>query len=93
MYNSYALLASYDRAHWDEMEELPQHLPEVHRKRGEQIVAEGQAITNFLQMCLRCSGYSCQRSSYQHAPRETHLAQVLLFQARRTTGSSEHALR
>ncbi|KAJ1214252.1 hypothetical protein NDU88_001877 [Pleurodeles waltl] len=44
--NSQALLAHYDRAHWDEMQDIIQHLPKEHKKRAQQVVEEGQAISN-----------------------------------------------
>ncbi|KAJ1112600.1 hypothetical protein NDU88_000862 [Pleurodeles waltl] len=44
--NSQALLARYDRAHWDEMQHIIQHLPKEHQKRAQQDVEEGQAISN-----------------------------------------------
>ncbi|KAJ1087218.1 hypothetical protein NDU88_000404 [Pleurodeles waltl] len=44
--NSQALLARYDRAHWDEMQLLIDHLPQEYQKRAQQIVEEGQTISN-----------------------------------------------
>ncbi|KAJ1081017.1 hypothetical protein NDU88_001204 [Pleurodeles waltl] len=44
--NSQALLARYDRAHWDEMQHLIQHLPKEFQKRAQQVVEEGQNISN-----------------------------------------------
>ncbi|KAJ1208994.1 hypothetical protein NDU88_004373 [Pleurodeles waltl] len=44
--NSQALLARYDRAHWDEMQHLIEHLPKEMQKRAKQVVEEGQNISN-----------------------------------------------
>ncbi|KAJ1173375.1 hypothetical protein NDU88_005211 [Pleurodeles waltl] len=44
--NSQALLARYDRAHWDEMQHFIEHLPKEFQKRAQQIVEEGQTISN-----------------------------------------------
>ncbi|KAJ1105605.1 hypothetical protein NDU88_003010 [Pleurodeles waltl] len=44
--NSQALLARYNRAHWDEMQNISQHLPKEHQKRAQHVVEEGQAISN-----------------------------------------------
>ncbi|XP_069063197.1 uncharacterized protein [Pleurodeles waltl] len=44
--NSQALLARYDRAHWDEMQQLIEHLPKEFQKRAKQVVEEGQNISN-----------------------------------------------
>ncbi|KAJ1092577.1 hypothetical protein NDU88_005687 [Pleurodeles waltl] len=44
--NSQVLLARYDRAHWDEMHDIIQHLPKEDKKRAQQMVEEGQAISN-----------------------------------------------
>ncbi|KAJ1186747.1 hypothetical protein NDU88_003528 [Pleurodeles waltl] len=44
--NSQALLARYDRAHWDEMQHLIEHLPKEFQKRAQQVVEEGQSILN-----------------------------------------------
>ncbi|KAJ1136534.1 hypothetical protein NDU88_002949 [Pleurodeles waltl] len=44
--NSQALLARYDRAHWDEMQHLIEHLPKDLQKRAKQVVEEGQNISN-----------------------------------------------
>ncbi|KAJ1185206.1 hypothetical protein NDU88_002000 [Pleurodeles waltl] len=44
--NSQALLARYDRAHWDEMQHLIEHLPKELQKRAKQVVEEGQNISN-----------------------------------------------
>ncbi|KAJ1161729.1 hypothetical protein NDU88_002210 [Pleurodeles waltl] len=44
--NSQALLARYDRAHWDEMQHLIEHLPKEFHKRAQQVVEEGQSISN-----------------------------------------------
>ncbi|KAJ1091581.1 hypothetical protein NDU88_004700 [Pleurodeles waltl] len=44
--NSQALLARYDREHWDEMQHIIQHLPKEHQKRAQQVVEEGQAVSN-----------------------------------------------
>ncbi|KAJ1093052.1 hypothetical protein NDU88_006161 [Pleurodeles waltl] len=44
--NSQALLARYDRAHWDEMQHLIEHLPKDFQKRAQQVVEGGQGISN-----------------------------------------------
>ncbi|KAJ1187330.1 hypothetical protein NDU88_004107 [Pleurodeles waltl] len=44
--NSQALLARYDRAHWDEMQDIIQHLPKEIQKHAQQVVEEGLAISN-----------------------------------------------
>ncbi|KAJ1082489.1 hypothetical protein NDU88_002654 [Pleurodeles waltl] len=44
--NSQALLARYDQAHWDEMSDIIQQLPKKYQKRAQQVVEEGQAISN-----------------------------------------------
>ncbi|KAJ1124101.1 hypothetical protein NDU88_002563 [Pleurodeles waltl] len=44
--NSQALLARYDRAHWDEMQHFIEHLPKEFQKRAQQVVEEGQSISN-----------------------------------------------
>lgn len=44
--NIQGLLERYDRAHWDEMEQLLQHLPKENTKRSHQIVKEGQLTSN-----------------------------------------------
>ncbi|KAJ1157443.1 hypothetical protein NDU88_010155 [Pleurodeles waltl] len=44
--NSQAILARYDRAHWDEMQHLIEHLPKEFQKRAQQVVEEGQSISN-----------------------------------------------
>ncbi|KAJ1147746.1 hypothetical protein NDU88_000605 [Pleurodeles waltl] len=44
--NSQVLLARYDRAHWDEMQHLIEHLPKEFQKRAHQVVEEGQSISN-----------------------------------------------
>ncbi|KAJ1169217.1 hypothetical protein NDU88_001123 [Pleurodeles waltl] len=44
--NSQALLARYDRAHWDEMQHLIEHLPKDFQNRAKQVVEEGQTISN-----------------------------------------------
>ena len=40
------LLSQYVQHHWEEKEELIKHLPEVHRKRGLELIAEGKIISN-----------------------------------------------
>lgn len=44
------LLARYDMAHWDKMEDLLQYLPEEHRKR--ELAKEGQLISNPSNRCI-----------------------------------------
>ncbi|KAJ1194439.1 hypothetical protein NDU88_003728 [Pleurodeles waltl] len=44
--NSQALLARYDRAHWDEMQHLIEHLPKELQKQAKQVVEEGQNVSN-----------------------------------------------
>ncbi|KAJ1196529.1 hypothetical protein NDU88_000399 [Pleurodeles waltl] len=44
--NSQALLARYDTAHWDEMQHFIEHLPQEFQKRAQQVVEEGQSISN-----------------------------------------------
>ncbi|KAJ1079866.1 hypothetical protein NDU88_000098 [Pleurodeles waltl] len=44
--NSQALLARYDRAHWDEMQHFIEHLPKEFQKRAQQVVEEGPRISN-----------------------------------------------
>ncbi|KAJ1157445.1 hypothetical protein NDU88_010157 [Pleurodeles waltl] len=43
--NSQAL-SRYDRAHWDEMQHFIEHLPKEFQKRAQQVVEEGQSISN-----------------------------------------------
>lgn len=50
--NTQALLARYDRAHYDELESLMQHLPEEHRTRANDLIQEGKLITN---TSIRCT--------------------------------------
>ena len=45
------LLSRYNRATWDEMQDLLQHLPEEYKKRGENVVNEGRYISNATIKC------------------------------------------
>lgn len=50
-----ALLARYDRAHYDELEELMQHLPDEYKTKANDLIQEGKLITN---TCTRCGRHS-----------------------------------
>ncbi|XP_078502898.1 uncharacterized protein LOC144761339 [Lissotriton helveticus] len=44
--NTQALLARYDRAHYDTLETLLQHLPDQYKEAGEMLIQEGKLISN-----------------------------------------------
>ncbi|XP_078502407.1 uncharacterized protein LOC144756448 [Lissotriton helveticus] len=44
--NTQALLARYDRAHYDTLEQLLQHLPEAYKEGAEMLIQEGKLISN-----------------------------------------------
>ncbi|XP_078526618.1 uncharacterized protein LOC144799223 [Lissotriton helveticus] len=44
--NTQALLARYDRAHYDELESLMRHLPDKYKDRANELIQEGKNITN-----------------------------------------------
>lgn len=50
--NTQALLGRYDHAHWDEMEQFIQFLPQEHKAKAQDLVREGQLISNNQ---IRCS--------------------------------------
>lgn len=50
--NTQALLARYDRAHYDELEALLQHLPGQYKTKANDLIQEGKLITN---TSIRCA--------------------------------------
>ncbi|XP_078533227.1 uncharacterized protein LOC144819101 [Lissotriton helveticus] len=50
--NTQALLARYDRAHYDELELLLRHLPDKYKDRAHKLIQEGKNITN---TSIRCA--------------------------------------
>lgn len=44
--NAHALLARYDRAHYDELEKLMQHLPDEYKAKANDLIQEGKLISN-----------------------------------------------
>ncbi|XP_078540262.1 uncharacterized protein LOC144825334 [Lissotriton helveticus] len=44
--NTQALLARYDRAHYDTLEQLLQHLPDTYKEGAEMLIQEGKLISN-----------------------------------------------
>lgn len=44
--NTQALLARYDRAHYDELDKLIQHLPDQYKEKAQDLIQEGKIITN-----------------------------------------------
>lgn len=50
--NTQTLLARYDRAYYDELQSLVQYLPQKHQDRANQLIQEGQLITN---TSIRCA--------------------------------------
>ncbi|XP_078541450.1 uncharacterized protein LOC144826855 [Lissotriton helveticus] len=60
--NTQALLARYDRAHYDELEKLITHLPKEHQKRADQLIQEGKIITNTSIKCALDAADTAARS-------------------------------
>ncbi|XP_078502429.1 uncharacterized protein LOC144756499 [Lissotriton helveticus] len=60
--NTQALLARYDRAHYDELEKLITHLPKEHQKRADQQIQEGKIITNTSIKCALDAADTAARS-------------------------------
>ncbi|XP_078540274.1 uncharacterized protein LOC144825362 [Lissotriton helveticus] len=60
--NTQALLARYDRAHYDELEKLITHLPKEHQKRAYQLIQEGKIITNTSIKCALDAAETAARS-------------------------------
>ncbi|XP_078535634.1 uncharacterized protein LOC144822021 [Lissotriton helveticus] len=50
--NTQALLARYNRAHYDELESLMRHLPDKYKDRANKLIQEGKNITN---TSIRCA--------------------------------------
>lgn len=50
--NTQALLARYDKVHWDEMEKLLQFLSDEHKSKAQDLVHEGKLISN---NSIRCA--------------------------------------
>ncbi|XP_078540004.1 uncharacterized protein LOC144824913 [Lissotriton helveticus] len=50
--NTQALLARYDRVHYDELEDIMQHLPDQFKDRDSELIQEGKIITN---TSIRCA--------------------------------------
>lgn len=44
--NTQALIARYDRAHYDQLEKLMQHLPDKYRDQANDLIQEGKIISN-----------------------------------------------
>ncbi|XP_078506763.1 uncharacterized protein LOC144766954 [Lissotriton helveticus] len=68
--NTQALLARYDRAHYDELEKLMTHLPKDHQQRADQLIQEGKIITNTSIKCSLDAADTAARSintSIRHA--------------------------
>ncbi|XP_078540272.1 uncharacterized protein LOC144825355 [Lissotriton helveticus] len=60
--NTQALLARYDRAHYDELEKLITHLPKEHQKKADQLIQEGKIITNTSIKCALDAADTAARS-------------------------------
>ncbi|XP_078526649.1 uncharacterized protein LOC144799283 [Lissotriton helveticus] len=60
--NTQALLARYDRAHYDELEKLITHLPKEHQKIADQLIQEGKIITNTSIKCALDAADTAARS-------------------------------
>ncbi|XP_078520384.1 uncharacterized protein LOC144785248 [Lissotriton helveticus] len=60
--NTQALLARYDRAHYDELEKLITHLPKEHQKKADQLLQEGKIITNASIKCALDAADTAARS-------------------------------
>ncbi|XP_078502523.1 uncharacterized protein LOC144757755 [Lissotriton helveticus] len=60
--NTQALLARYDRAHYDELEKLLTHLPKEHQKKADQLIQEGKIITNTSIKCALDAADTAARS-------------------------------
>ncbi|XP_078514255.1 uncharacterized protein LOC144773230 [Lissotriton helveticus] len=60
--NTQALLARYDRAHYDELEKLITHLPQEHQQRADQLIQEGKIITNTSIKCALDAANTAARS-------------------------------
>ncbi|XP_078520386.1 uncharacterized protein LOC144785252 [Lissotriton helveticus] len=50
--NTQALVARYDRAHYDELDEIMQHLPDKFKDRASELIQEGKVSTN---TSIRCA--------------------------------------
>ncbi|XP_078520391.1 uncharacterized protein LOC144785278 [Lissotriton helveticus] len=60
--NTQALLARYDRAHYDQLESLMQHLPEPFKAQADDLIQEGKFITNASIKCALDAADTAARS-------------------------------
>lgn len=72
--NTQTLLARYDRAYYDELQSLVQYLPQEHQDRANQLIQEGQLITNTSIRCALDAADSCSCCQYKCAFTQTCMA-------------------